>query len=406
MAKCPFICGNLLTFASKIQIRKRMKRNIVPFLLMVATLVFASCLKSNDTETTYYSDTAISSFTLGTLNRYVTTKAKDGVTDSTYKTTVIGSKYEFYIDHLNRKIYNIDSLPYGTDVSRVLVTITTKNSGQAFIKSLTDETLTIYSSSDSLDLSHPREIRVYPFSNGSKDYRAYEVTVNVHRQPTDSVYWALEKGVKAESLDLPVASVNQYKVENGQLLMSADKGATWTAEKLDTDASYLPNDNVNFVYKGVRTADLTDYILLVGTSDADKKYASCWFKYDEYAAGAVSGGWSYITAGGSNLYPLPKMKNLSVAYYSDHDILAIGGAGMDDCKVGAYEAMYVSHDNGISWIPNDVFRLPKGLNKKATNVKLLVDTKKELWLFCEGTDEVWHGLLNRDDKTANKRFLE
>jgi hypothetical protein len=193
MAKCPFICGNLLTFASKIQIRKRMKRNIVPFLLMVATLVFASCLKSNDTETTYYSDTAISSFTLGTLNRYVTTKAKDGVTDSTYKTTVAGSKYEFYIDHLNRKIYNIDSLPYGTDASRVLVTITTKNSGQAFIKSLTDETLTIYSSSDSLDLSHPREIRVYPFSNGSKDYRAYEVTVNVHRQPTDSVYWALEK---------------------------------------------------------------------------------------------------------------------------------------------------------------------------------------------------------------------
>ena len=50
MAKCPFICGNLLTFASKIQIRKRMKRNIVPFLLMVATLVFASCLKSNDIE--------------------------------------------------------------------------------------------------------------------------------------------------------------------------------------------------------------------------------------------------------------------------------------------------------------------------------------------------------------------
>lgn len=406
MAKYPFICGNLFTFASKIQIRKRMKRNIVPFLMMVATLVFASCLKSNDTETTYYSDTAISSFTLGTLNRYVTTKAKDGVTDSTYKTTVAGSKYDFYIDHVNRKIYNLDSLPYGTDASKVLVTVTAKNSGQVFIKSLTGDTLRSFSNTDSLDFSKPRELRVYPYSNSSNDYRAYEVTVNVHKEPTDSVYWALEKGVKPESLDLPVVGVNQYKVENGQLLMSADKGATWTVEKLDTDASYLPNDNINFVWKGVPANDLTDYVLLVGTSDADKKYASCWFKYDEYAEGSVSNGWSYITTASSNVYPLPKMKNLSVAFYGDHDILAIGGAGMDECTVEAYEAMYVSHDNGISWIPNDVFRLPNGMDKKATNVKLLVDAKKELWLFCEGTDEVWHGRLNRDDKSANKRFLE
>ena len=104
-----------------------MKRTIVPFLLMALTLIFASCLKSEDEATVSYNDTAISSFSLGTLNRYVKTKAKDGVTDSTYKTTVPGGKYLFRIDHLNHKIYNPDSLPYGTDVKKVVVTVSAKN---------------------------------------------------------------------------------------------------------------------------------------------------------------------------------------------------------------------------------------------------------------------------------------
>lgn len=383
-----------------------MKRNIVPFLLMAATLVFASCLKSEDNETTYYNDTAISSFTLGTLNRYVTGKANDGVTDSTYKTTVTGSQYDFYIDHLNRKIYNLDSLPYGTDVSKVLATISTKNSGRVFIKSMVSDTLWVYSSSDSIDFSKPREIRVYPYSNDNDDYRAYEVKVNVHQEATDTVFWTKETGVTPESVSVNGFGVNQYKVENGRLMMSAEQGTTWTEETLDTDASYLPNANVNFVCKGIRTNEMTDYVLLVGTSDADRKYASCWFKYDEYEAGAAPNGWSYITTGGSNGYLLPKLRNLSVACYGESEILAIGGEGMDDCTAAPYEAIYVSHDNGISWIPNDVFRLPEEMDKKATNVKLLVDVNQELWLFCEGTDEVWHGRLNRDDKTAHKRFLE
>ena len=144
-----------------------MKRTIVPFLLMALTLIFASCLKSEDEETVSYNDTAISSFSLGTLNRYVKTKAKDGVTDSTYKATVSGSKYSFKIDHLNRKIYNPDSLPYGTDVKKVVVTVSAKNSGTMFFKSMTSDSLTIYNSSDSLDFSKPRELRVYPFSNSN-----------------------------------------------------------------------------------------------------------------------------------------------------------------------------------------------------------------------------------------------
>ena len=53
--------------------------------VIAAVLSLTSCLSDNDdSNTTYYTDTAISSFSLGTLNITYHTTAKDGVTDYTY----------------------------------------------------------------------------------------------------------------------------------------------------------------------------------------------------------------------------------------------------------------------------------------------------------------------------------
>lgn len=68
-------------------------------ILFAAALSLTSCLSDNDeSETTYYTDTAISSFSLGTLNITYHTTASDGVTDSTYKSTFSASSYAFDID--------------------------------------------------------------------------------------------------------------------------------------------------------------------------------------------------------------------------------------------------------------------------------------------------------------------
>ena len=93
-----------------------------------ALLTLASCLGSNDeVNYVYYDDTAITEFSLGSLNVYVHTKSSTG-SDSVYVTTVSGSNYDFYIDQSKNEIYNVDSLPYGTDVAHVLATISSKNS--------------------------------------------------------------------------------------------------------------------------------------------------------------------------------------------------------------------------------------------------------------------------------------
>ena len=70
---------------------------------------------------------------------------------------------------------------------------------------------------------------------------------------------------------------------------------------------------------------------------------------------------------------------------------------MDDCSKKAYDAIYVSHDNGVSWIPNDAFRLPANLDKSASRIILKVDADRNLWLFCEGTGETWKGYFVKDD---------
>ena len=393
MWKTPFICGNLLTFAPNMLKIKVMKRNIVPMLFAAACLL-VSCMGSSDDDVTYYNDTAISGFTLGTLYQNVTTKAEDGVTDSTYRVAVTGSKYKFSIDQLNGKIYNTDSLPYGTDLKKVLASVTAKNNGIVFVKSLSSDSITTFSSTDSIDYSQPRQLVVYAYNSEVEQYRIYEVKINVHQEPAGAFFWSkMPKGTVApEGEAVQGSSKNLYKVEDGLLQKSEDNGATWTVEQIDGDAALLPDANVNFTCKKVKAANDTEYVLLTGTSKADGKNAVNWFKYD---GDGENSHWTYIPVSSSNPYALPKLANLSVSRFSDDVLIAIGGKGLDECEEAAYAAVYVSRDNGITWIPNDGFTLPEGLDSKAEKVALTVDGGY-VWLTADG--QVWRGRLNRQTK--------
>ena len=368
-----------------------MKIRIVPIVIAVASLLFASCLKSSDEDTEGYSDTAISSFSLGTLNQYFTVKAADG-SDSTYKKTIAGSGYKFYIDHQACKIYNVDSLPMGTDVAHVVCNVGSKNAGRVVIKSLISDTLRLYSSADSIDFTKEREFRVY--ANNGSGYRTYMVSVNVHRQDGNTFGWTRVTSGNVPTYE-PVtgSSVNSYKIADGELLMSADKGATWTNELLDSDASMLPSANLNFTCGETTSNEDTDLLLLAGTGDADKKHALCWFKYEVHDNRGVNEGWSLITFEPNYKYALPKLSNLCVVRYGEY-LLAIGGKGLDDCTATAYDALYTSTDNGLTWKPNGLAALPAGFDKSATDVKMVVDSDMYLWLICSGSGQVWRGRLN------------
>lgn len=164
-----------------------MKRKFFAFIaLITATLSLSSCLSSDETTVEYTHDTAITAFSLGSLDRYTKTKAGK---DTLLKANVTGSDYKFYIDQAQRKIYNVDSLPCGVRDTAILATISSKNSSPILLMDInkTDSVAAYYSSSDSINFSKPRFIRVY--SSDYSAYAQYQVTVNVHKELPYEFKW-------------------------------------------------------------------------------------------------------------------------------------------------------------------------------------------------------------------------
>lgn len=154
--------------------------------MMLAVLsVLTSCL-SNDTDSVTYDDVAVTQFKLGSVKCYRTVKTSAGK-DSTYTYTYSASSVAIYIDHVNHTIYNVDSLAVGADLQHLLVTISTKNSGIATLKNLDGDGYTLYSSSDSLDFSQPRTLRVV--SNDGNHTADYTVNIVAHKEYADSFTW-------------------------------------------------------------------------------------------------------------------------------------------------------------------------------------------------------------------------
>lgn len=173
------ICGNVLIFALKLhntEVMKLMLRALCALLSLSAMLV--SCLSSDDSVTTTYSDTAITAVTLGSLNRYTTMKSAMSGNDTVVKSTLTGSNYHITIDQLGCRIFNQDTLPVGTDIKHVVLSaLSTKNGGLPLIKSMTSDTLRYYSTTDSIDFSQPRTIRV--LSSDGTAYRDYTMSLAV-----------------------------------------------------------------------------------------------------------------------------------------------------------------------------------------------------------------------------------
>ncbi len=448
--------------------------------------VLTSCLKDEEDNTVYYDDTGITSFTLGTLTRTLHTTSSTGE-DSTYTASVTGSSYKFYIDQKQGLIYNVDSLPVNTDITRVLTTVGTKNSGTLAVNLRASnglDSLVVHSSTDSLDFTEPLEFRVY--SNSGIAYRKYIVTINVHQEEGDEFAWtqpsagipafaALKNqrmfttgdkvflfGTDASGLTtrlfdvkasmsasdsevLPSMEFGAEAINNivecgdevlvldgtrlwhfestgdetwessydddrniegisrlvgasdkeiyalstsGELMVTTDYCLTWAAETLDSDASLLPQQDINCVVFPLKTNDGMDRVTLIGTR-SDRDYAVVWMKIvDEDEPGA--GKWLLLSDGaahGGN-YPLPKWTGLSVVPY-DGTSLAMG---LDENQ--ALSAIRMSADGGLNWLEETTYAWSDEASGSET-LSATVDDSNTIWVSLGGTGQVWRGRLNR-----------
>lgn len=363
-------------------------------ILMMGTLLLTSCLKSDDdSDITYYNDTAITAFSVATVNRYIHTTSSTGG-DSVYKKT-LSNPVKFVIDQYKKEIYNTDSLYVDCDLSHVLLTITALNGGVVAVKSMTSDSLTIYSSTDSLDFSQPRVLRVV--ANDGRSYRDYTVTLNKHQVETDKLLWqkmepsdyptgdkALwEDRVKAAGLKAYIGStdVEGYAFNNdGQLMYSQDKGLNWEQDVLDDDSSLLPANVFAFVSWVYDANRFTYDMLLVGVSEQVTEACVVWRRLDEYADFSEPAKWSYLPREPYNRYYLPRADHLSLVYYHGY-VLAFSSDGN----------VYQSRDHGITWKTYDRFSYPSESYSYA--VEAVTDDNGFIWTRNIDNGEVWRGSL-------------
>lgn len=440
------------------------KKLLALVLMATAVLSFSSCLNSDEDEITYYDDTAVTAFSLSTIYRYVHTTSSTGA-DSTYKVTQSTTAYPFYIDQVNRTIYNPDSLPVGTDASRVLCSISTKNSGTAVLclrNHAGGDSLVYYRSTDSIDFSSPVRLRVYNTTGTA--YRDYTITVNVHQQDGNAFSWsaatvdaldgmggrslvavdqtmylmgqqggstavyrldggtwqntgttldaaawqnaaalngklyALSNGNVVSSADgaqwetmtqagnikkiVGASARKLYALTGDGLAWSADGGRSWTADRLDDSSDSLPDGNISLAcLPSATNADVSN-LVLVGTRGGK---TVVWTKVEEPDGATQQQPWLFYPADDYNAHTLPALANLHVVAYGGI-LLATG----DD-----FATVYVSADEGLTWLPSTTYYMPSWQDRSATPFAWACRADNTLMFAPQGTATVYSARLAR-----------
>lgn len=400
------------------------------YVMLAALLTLTSCLGSSEDETVLYSDMAITAITLGTLNKYTETTSSTTGNDTIIKSTMTGSAFSMTIDQLGNRIYNQDLLPLGTDLKHVLISsISTKNNGIVTIKSPTSDSIRIFSTTDSIDLSYPRVFRV--FSSNLEDYRDYTVELKIDETSNLSFGWKkmdtradlagwsdkhlVAFGDSVCLVDCQVVAKDSYAFRlngtsieysddmtnwavmgsdnlkqllgmgtkglfalsnDGKMKRSDDNGATWQEETLDEAATLLPVSDVAMTSFDYAPIDSADFLLMVGTDAAGQMQV--WRKINQYGGPIKGGKWVYMPVDNTNTFVLPQLKQLSMAYYNGR-ILVLGNDNI----------IYESRDQGITWFASTTYTRPASLT--GSYVTMASDSKNRLWLVTD-TGELWRGM--------------
>lgn len=240
-----------------------MKKYISWVGILSLLFVFAACMGDDENSATYYTtnDTGITAFSLSAANQYLHTTGSEGQ-DSIYKKTVTVSDYEFYIDQENSQIYNPDSLPYGTDAKHILLSISTKNSGQIFLKNVANDSTFYYSSTDSIDFSSPRTFQILSLSGSF--YRNYTVKVNIHQQEGDDFNW---HQLSTNNLFANMQAMKAFAAGGNVYLFGFDGAQTQLYQTAENDGQNWLASNQLFdanAYKNVVTRGDDVFVLNAG----------------------------------------------------------------------------------------------------------------------------------------------
>ena len=222
-------------------------------------LGLTSCFKDKTTDFSGYNKCAITAISLKDLEWTDTVPDQYGA-DSLVTHKITGTNYPFTIDQVNGLIYNVDSLPMGTPVKKILLNVTSDGNA-VYQRSSTDDAY-YYLSSDTIDFTHPVKAMVVSMSNNYS--KNYTISLNVHKQHADSTKWNVQREAWAgKELKAPRAvkygvRVAVYGKKDGKLMVttayagSHDFSTPVEVEGVSSNASY---DNIVYFQNALYMLD-------------------------------------------------------------------------------------------------------------------------------------------------------
>lgn len=238
-----------------------MENRLFLFFTGCFTLLLSSCLGSDDNNIEYDipKNCQISAFTL----------KHDSIPEL--------SKTTFTIDQIGGRIFNQDSLPYGTEIDKVVATVTYMSPISIGAIQVMQEAVgdTIHwNGTDSLDYSKPVKFLITAYDGVTK--KAYETKLNVHQVLPDSMVWA------QEAVRLPGTAVSERKViafatENEEqyymYTREAEGNQLYTASPADLSA-WTPQTLIGLPESQINWEFVTEYEQKLYVPSSDQKLYS------------------------------------------------------------------------------------------------------------------------------------
>lgn len=211
-----------------------MKRTFFSIIILAVALVsVVSCLKDAETEKT--PQAAITSFVVGYYNVRFQDIDQQGNDSITYYRGG-GILFPMTIDQVNNRIYNIDSLDYGSDVDAVTVSV--GGVGRACYYYLDNpEIVYVWTGYDSIDFTPSRGLVFRMISSDGTYNRDYRVQLNVRKVFPDSLLWSQADSTGFTAFREPCAvilndSVYNFGLDDADALgvvSKSIKGGVWTS---------------------------------------------------------------------------------------------------------------------------------------------------------------------------------
>lgn len=327
-------------------------------LMLFCLLTFASCLNTEEIETT--PECVIYKFSVGDIQTNVVVTNAQGK-DTTIARSISGSSIKFNIDQVNGIITTVDSIANWIDLSKVCPSFS--SSGNVFAKMGSDSLYYVLTSGkDTVNLEKPMDIRVVA-TNGTSSKR-YTLSIKKGSTDSDSYNWKNQSNnfaVKSsfKSLVLGTSVYAFTEGENGETLVTSASAknnlSSWTALEAVKGADIIYESlvvfNDNFyalskdgcIYKAADSSNPTEWTKASDGSFTQLLSADKYYIYASDGKEILSSKnlTNWISCGSADIDMLPAKCITSLSYQSrtNADMYISMMNGLTDNNT----------NNGVSW---------------------------------------------------------